>query len=174
MKVKCEAGGVPEESDTLSSRSPPSHRSTSEKAGPRKPTTPGPRKSKLVASAAILEASRSLSKEGDNLSFIRVLKPSMEPREINTKSNIASIVFGERRGHYILDRLVYRNPMFSLFLLSLFWTGLALGLLSLFSVIEPHYAILGSLLTLPGLIVNGYLHFITGMIGMLLTKFETW
>ena len=69
----------------------------------------GRRSTKVISSTAILEAVNDVAEEGDGETYIRLLRPVMEPLEINTRKNVAALLLGDKYGAIIVDSLVYKN-----------------------------------------------------------------
>jgi hypothetical protein len=139
-----------------------------------KPEMKEERNTKIITSTAILAAAKDVAAEGDEEATIRILRPKMDPLEINSKENVAAAIFGTRYGSILLDRFIYKQPMSSITLLFLWMTGHVLGALSLFGVISPSYSLIGSALTIPTIIILGYFLLITQVVWMLLKRFDTW
>ena len=124
------------------------------------------RDSKVVSSAAILEAAKI--EEGDDDKNTRVLRPIMEPVEIDTKKNIASFLLGEKWG-----AMMRPSTIQALIMLLVAWCGIIVGLLTLFKVLLSYWAIIGGLMMLPNVIFNCYLQLILPLLSKLLNRFDT-
>ncbi len=133
----------------------------------------GPRNSSIETSLAIIEAARGLSKVGDD-DTIRMMRPVMEPQEINTRRNVAVALFGDTYGPLILDKVVYKNPLPAMCLTVALWIGWILAILSLFNVLPPYFSIIGTLISLPTIVILGYFFLITDIVKILLRKFDAW
>jgi hypothetical protein len=131
------------------------------------------RSTKVVATEAILEAASKLAGKGDEEVFVRLLRPATGPMEINTRENLATVIFGQKYGEIVVDKLIYRNPVFAVSMLILWIIGSVIGTLSLFNVLPPIYAIIGGIFLLPT-ITNGYLLLIIHISKILVRRFETW
>ena len=124
------------------------------------------RDSKAVSSKAILEAAKI--EEGDDDKNTRVLRPIMEPVEIDTKKNIAAFLLGEKWG-----AMMRPSTMTAYMQLVFGWCGSIVGLLTLFKVLPSYWAIIGGLMMLPNLIFNCYLQLILPLLSKLLNRFDT-
>jgi hypothetical protein len=134
------------------------------------------RSTKLVATAAIFSAAKlpTHGNVNDDSTFVRLLRPSMNLVEINTKKNVASVIFGESLGAAILDKLVYQNRSISVFMLILWMVGCLLGILSMFAVVPPYLSSVASFIMIPNIVINCLLRLNTDITRRIFRHFETW
>jgi hypothetical protein len=106
-----------------------------------------------------------------------VLTVVEESEEIYIEDNVASSLFGRKVAMTILDFFIYKNlfgQCLSFLFLLCWWIGHTLGLLTFLSV-APHWvAVPAGIMTLPAVIILGYLPLVTPLIKKLFRCFNTW
>ena len=110
-----------------------------------------------------------VSKEGDEDLYVRLLKPTMEPFEVNTRDNLAAAILGEE---WVAKAWISSVHLFYT-IMALFWSGVIIGLLALVEVLPSYWALVGGLMWLPGLIIAGYFPLILPLVWNLLNRFDT-
>ncbi len=110
--------------------------------------------------------------KGDKL--VRIIRPVMIPKEINTRRNVAAALFGEKLGESIVDKMIYKSPSLRLISGFTFISGFVAAILSFFNVFPPYISILGGIATFITVISNAYIILISELVWMLLTRFDTW
>ncbi len=111
--------------------------------------------------------------DGQMGEYVRILRPKMAPREINSRMTVAASLFGMDRGERIIDLLAKRRIP-SMILICFLWSGCFLGALSIVELIPAYWSLIGGLLNLFAVITGGYFVMITELLLMLILRFDTW
>lgn len=130
--------------------------------------------SQAMSSGAILEAVKAVASEGDDKTYVRLLRPSMEPVEIDSKKTVIAAILGDKYGIMFMDRMVYKSRLRGFHMMVLWLLGGILGMLSLFNLLPPYYSIIGGGLAIPCILLMGYSFLNVTMVKILLRRFNTW
>ena len=109
----------------------------------------------------------------------RLMMGSMEPLEVNTKKNLATILMGPIYAEATLDFFIFtknnnRKGWIKWIIYCSWAVGSIVGLISLTKLIQTEWGAVGALMGLPNIIINGIFPLMTDILQVLVIKFDTW